>query len=118
VRGLGFTVVIGGLVQNRPERSQQQAGRAHLHVRPQSPDEGLVANSTIVPDQAALPELHPHQPTRIDALHGLTDIKAEANLASGRRLDLLAKRPRRNQLVGIGLKLDEADDRAVGQSQH
>ena len=53
-----------------------------------------------------------------DELRGLAGITPEARLGSGRKLDLLATRPRRSQLVGIELKLGEADDRAIGQCQH
>lgn len=70
------------------------------------------------PNQNALRDFIFANLHEFDALRGLSEITPEARLASGRRLDLLAKRPRRNELVGIELKLDEADDRAVGQSQH
>ena len=51
-----------------------------------------------------------------DALRGLTNIQVEKKMPSGRRLDVVGRRSRRNELVGIELKLAEIDDRAVGQS--
>lgn len=80
--------------------------------------EGLAQARQSFRNQAALRDFILDNRHQFEALRGLSDIKPEAKLASGRRVDLLAKRPRRNQLVGIELKLDEADDRAVGQSQH
>lgn len=47
---------------------------------------------------------------------GLTGIVRERRMSSGRRLDIVAKRARRGELVGIELKLGTIDDRAVGQS--
>ncbi len=49
---------------------------------------------------------------------GLSDFRPQARLDSGRRVDLLCKRPALNQLVGIELKVREPDDRAVGQLEH
>ncbi|OBK15746.1 hypothetical protein [Mycobacterium asiaticum] len=80
--------------------------------------EGLTQARQSFRDQAALRDFILANRHQFEALRGLSEITPEAKLPSGRRLDLLAKRPRRNQLVGIELKLDEADDRAVGQSQH
>lgn len=80
--------------------------------------EGLAHARQSFRNQAALRDFILDNRHQFEALRGLSEIKPEAKMASGRRLDLMAKRPRRNQLVGIELKLDEADDRAVGQSQH
>jgi len=48
---------------------------------------------------------------------GLSDFRPQARLDSGRRVDLLCKRPALNQLVGIELKVREPDERAAGQLQ-
>jgi hypothetical protein len=48
---------------------------------------------------------------------GLHQFDEQAVLDSGRRVDLLRKRRASKQLVGIELKVREADDRAVGQLQ-
>lgn len=50
------------------------------------------------------------------ALRGLTKIQTEKRMPSGRRLDLVGRRARLNELVGIELKLGDINDRAVGQS--
>lgn len=46
---------------------------------------------------------------------GLHEFSEQAVLDSGRRIDILCKRKGSRQLVGIELKVREADDRAVGQ---
>ena len=51
-----------------------------------------------------------------DVLRGLTGVKKEFRMPSGRRFDVLGKRARSNELVGLELKLAEVDDRAVGQA--
>jgi len=79
---------------------------------------GLQISRQAFSDQDALRDFILANRHEFDELRGLTEITPEVKLTSGRRLDLLAKRPRRNELVGIELKRDEADDRAVGQSQH
>ena len=48
---------------------------------------------------------------------GLSRFEKQAVLDSGRRIDLLCKRPAFNQLVAIELKVREPDDRATGQLQ-
>lgn len=48
---------------------------------------------------------------------GLHEFEEQAPLSSGRRVDLRCKRRGSKQLVGIELKVREADDRAVGQLQ-
>lgn len=96
---------------NRPDERIYMFDRDHQM-------KGLSQARQSFPDQAALRDFILSNRHQFDALRGLSDVKSEAKLASGRRLDLLAKRPRRNQLIGIELKLDEADDRAVGQSLH
>lgn len=50
-----------------------------------------------------------------DALRGLSNFVPQNTFDSGRRVDVLCRRPRLNQLVGIELKLADLDDRAVGQ---
>ena len=70
------------------------------------------------PDHEALRRFIVANRHEFDELRGLTEWKEEAKLASGRRFDLLCKRPRRNQLVGIELKVGEADDWAVGQVEY
>ncbi|TDK96486.1 hypothetical protein EI067_15395 [Mycobacterium paragordonae] len=95
---------------NRPDERIYMFDRDHQI-------KGLSLTRQSFPDQDALRDFIFANRHQFEALRGLSDIKPEARLASGRRLDLLAKRPRRNELVGIELKLDEADDRAVGQAQ-
>jgi len=79
------------------------------------------------PDGAALPRQHFTSEARlreflITNLHefpqfrGLTGITTEKRMSSGRRLDIVARRARRGELVGIELKLGDINDRAVGQS--
>ncbi|MDX1887740.1 hypothetical protein [Mycolicibacterium sp. 120270] len=48
---------------------------------------------------------------------GLTGFKQQARLDSGRRVDILCKRPADNQLVAIELKVGQPDDRSAGQTQ-
>lgn len=79
---------------------------------------GLALSRQAFGDQDALRGFILANRHEFDELRGLTDITPEAKLPSGRRIDLLARRPRRKELVGIELKVGEADDRAVGQSQH
>ena len=45
-------------------------------------------------------------------------MEGRSAFTSGRKFDLLCRRPRRNQLVGIELKLGEANNQAVGQVEH
>lgn len=80
--------------------------------------QSLVVNRQSFGSQDALREFILSNIHEFEELRGLADIEPEFPFPSGRRLDLLASRPRRNQLVGIELKLGEADDRAVGQCQH
>jgi hypothetical protein len=48
---------------------------------------------------------------------GLTGFQEQARLDSGRRVDILCKRPALNQLVAIELKVGQPDDRSAGQTQ-
>ncbi|GJF08927.1 hypothetical protein NGTWS0302_33010 [Mycolicibacterium cyprinidarum] len=48
---------------------------------------------------------------------GLTGFQEQGKLDSGRRVDILCKRPSANQLVAIELKAAQPDDRSAGQIQ-
>ncbi|WP_197518315.1 endonuclease NucS domain-containing protein [Mycobacterium sp. E3198] len=96
--------------KNRPDeriymfdRRHQLKGLSKL-TRQSFPDENSLR-------QFILANLH-----EFDELRGLTVVEKEKRQTSGRRFDLLCKRPRRNQLVAIELKLKAADYRTVGQS--
>lgn len=80
--------------------------------------EDLVVNRQTFGNQTALREFIRTNLHEFEELRGLADIEDEFPFPSGRKIDLLATRPRRNQLVGIELKLGEAKDGAVGQCQH
>ena len=96
--------------ENRPDepihmfdRRRQLKGLSKL-THQSFPDENSLR-------QFILANLH-----EFDELRGLTVVEKERRQTSGRRFDLLCKRPRRNQLVAIELKLKAADYRTVGQS--
>lgn len=48
---------------------------------------------------------------------GLTGFQEQGRLDSGRRVDILCKKPAANQLVAIELKAAQPDDRSAGQIQ-
>lgn len=56
---------------------------------------------------------------QLDEFHkrGLTGLQEQAKLDSGRRVDILCKRTKLNQLVAIELKAAQPDDRSAGQVQ-
>lgn len=80
--------------------------------------EDLVRNRQSFRNQDALRDFILNNIHEFEELRGLADIEEEFPFPSGRKIDLLAIRPRRNQLVGIELKLGDAKDGAVGQCQH
>ncbi|MGO9098772.1 MAG: hypothetical protein ACLP9Y_04755 [Mycobacterium sp.] len=79
---------------------------------------GLSLTRQSFPDHEALRRFIVANRHEFDELRGLTELKEEVKFASGRKFDLLCRRPRHNQLVGIELKLGEANDQAVGQVEH
>lgn len=68
------------------------------------------------PDEDSLRQFILANLHEFDELRGLTGIQVERKMPSGRRLDIVARRSRLHELVGIELKLNDIDDRAVGQS--
>ena len=78
--------------------------------------QGLVVNRQAFRNLAALRDFILDNIHEFDELRGLAGITPEARLGRGRKLDLLATRRRRSQLVGIEPKLGEADDRAIGRA--
>lgn len=80
--------------------------------------EGLTVNRQSFGSQNALRHFLLTNIHEFEELRGLAAPEPEFRFPSGRKLDLLTTRPRRNQLVGIELKLSDADDRAVGQCLH
>lgn len=83
------------------------------------PIKGLARTAQLFPDEKALQHFILAYNDWFPDLRrlGLTDFQEEVFLDSGRRVDLLCRRRRSNQLVGIELKVREPDDRAVGQLQ-
>lgn len=95
--------------KNRPDE------RIHFFVRGSEPDGAALPRQHFTSEKSLreylLTNLHEFVEFR-----GLTGIVPERRMSSGRRLDIVAKRARRGELVGIELKLGAIDDRAVGQS--
>ena len=95
--------------KNRPDE------RIHFFVRGSEPDGAALPRQHFTSEKSLreylLTNLHEFVEFR-----GLTGIVPERRMSSGRRLDIVAKRARRGELVGIELKLGTIDDRAVGQS--
>jgi len=81
--------------------------------------EGLTPTRQLFQDESTLLSFILANRDELDEFRslGLTGFK-QVKLDSGRRVDLLCKRPALNQLVGIELKVREPDDRAVGQLDH
>lgn len=78
---------------------------------------GLAPKRKLFRDERTLQEFIKAHQDWFPALRSLElhDFDDEAVLDSGRRVDFLCKKRGSNQLVGIELKVREADDRAVGQ---
>lgn len=83
------------------------------------PIEGLTAPRQLFRDEKTLQSFIWNHHDWFPALRrlGLHQFELQAVLDSGRRVDLLCKRRASKQLVGIELKVREADDRAAGQLQ-
>lgn len=95
--------------KNRPDE------RIHFFVRGAEPDGAALPRQHFKTEKSLrdylITNLHEFAEFR-----GLTGITPEKRMPSGRKIDIVAKRPRRGELVGIELKLGAIDDRAVGQA--
>ncbi len=95
--------------KNRPDE------RIHFFIRGAEPENVALPRQHFRTEKSLreylLTNLH-----EFDEFRGMTGIVQEKRMPSGRRLDIVAKRARRGELVGIELKLGAIDDRAVGQS--
>lgn len=89
--------------------------RIYFFDRGQEPRD-LVLPRQSFPSERMLREYLQANLHEFEALRGLTKIQTEKRMPSGRRLDLVGRRARLNELVGIELKLGDINDRAVGQS--
>lgn len=95
--------------KNRPDE--------HIHFFDQRHQlEELSTPRQTFPDEKSLRAFILANLHEFDELRGLTGVKKEFRMPSGRRFDVLGKRARSNELVGLELKLADIDDRAVGQS--
>jgi len=95
--------------KNRPDE------RIHFFDRRyQIPD--LAMSRQVFPTEDSLRAFLVANLHEFDELRGLTGIKTEYKMPSGRRFDVLGRRSRLNELVGVELKLGDINDRAVGQS--
>jgi hypothetical protein len=97
--------------RNRPDECVHMFDRRH-EIK------GLSRTRQSFPNHEALRRFIVANRHEFDELRGLTEWKEEQKVTSGRKFDLLCRRPRRNELVGIELKLGEANDQAVGQVEH
>ncbi|OBJ68172.1 hypothetical protein A5643_14665 [Mycobacterium sp. 1274756.6] len=76
---------------------------------------GLASRHELVSDEKKLQYLVTAFRERLTQLRGLTDWDSQFRFSSKRKIDVLALRPRRKQLVGIELKTSALDHRAGGQ---
>lgn len=83
------------------------------------PVDGLASQRELLPTEKALHDWIWDRRDQLDEFHkrGLTGFQREATLDSGRRVDILCRRPSDNQLVAIELKVAAPDDRSTGQIQ-
>lgn len=83
------------------------------------PIEGLASQRLLFATEKDLQSFIWNRRVQLDEFHkrGLTGFEEQARLDSGRRVDILCKRPTANQLVAIELKAAQPDDRSAGQTQ-
>lgn len=83
------------------------------------PVEGLAAQRELFPAEKDLQSFIWARRDQITEFRkrGLTGFQEQGRLDSGRRVDILCKKPSANQLVAIELKAAQPDDRSAGQTQ-
>lgn len=97
------------------DRKNSADERIHFFARGREPD-GVALPRQHFTSEASLRDFLLTNLHEFDQFRGLTGVAREKRMPSGRKLDILAKRARRGELVGIELKLGGINDRAVGQS--
>lgn len=97
------------------DRKNSPDERIYFFVRGSEPEDVALPRQNFTSEKSLreylLTNLHEFAEFR-----GLTGTVSEKRMPSGRKLDIVAKRARRGELVGIELKLGDINDRAVGQS--